>query len=88
MIVELNSLADKKKFFVAVITERNKMDDDCYVYEVKFLTKKQTFFVFPQLEDVCSIDSSEIKAVLNAPSINARGHYKFSSEVLDNFNIE
>lgn len=84
----LNSLANKKKMFVAVVSESKKRKNEKYIYEVKFLVKKLNYFVFPQLEDISSIDETEIKAILNAPCINSRGHYKFDVEQISMFNIE
>lgn len=86
VVVELKSLADQIKLFVGVVIENNKVDNE-NVYLVKFLVHRNNFFVFPQLDDISDVDQNEIKCILNAPSINNRGHYKFDAS-LDNFYIE
>lgn len=86
VVVELNSLADKRKCFVGVVIENNKVDTE-NVYLVKFLIQRNNFFVFPLLDDISHIDQNEIKYILNAPSINNRGHYKFDASI-DNFHIQ
>lgn len=85
-MVELNSLAGKKKWFVGVVTDSNEINNKL-IYEVKFLLKKQKFFVFPQLDDTSTVDSTEIKSVLIHPTINNRGHHIFD-DTLDLSKIE
>lgn len=45
---------------------------------IKFLKKSPgMMFVFPNMEDICSVDMKDVVAKLKPPSLNNRQQYKF-----------
>lgn len=86
VVVELKTVAAIKKLFVGVVIERNNVHNDT-LYMVNFMTKKKSFFVFPNLDDISEVENNEIKCILNTPIVNKRGQYVFDSSI-DKYNIE
>lgn len=63
------------KHFVAVVMDiENEME-----YLVKFLKKSEVgnFFVYPNIDDLSLVNSTDIVEILDHPTVNKRDQYTF-----------
>lgn len=61
--------------YIGLVTKEEENDE----LLVKFLKRSAgTFFVFPEIEDLCPVQRSGVVAKLEQPLVNNRQQYKFS----------
>lgn len=66
------------KHYIALVLS----DDGCQEYTVKYMRRSSSNkFIFPNIDDISTVEVSDVVGILDQPMLNNRGQYMFSNDL-------